>query len=84
MRAAPDPCSVAWVAFEYGPRPFVVPDHLVVRPPARIQTYYDPGACHVSFSDPYCTRLRGHLLDGLAGHDPVDGGAMVVIEGRPA
>ena len=36
----------------------------------RVQTYYDEGAIHVSFADPYCRRLRGHLVDGLDGHAP--------------
>jgi 5'-methylthioadenosine phosphorylase len=75
------PCAVGGLQVEYGPGTFLVPDQLVDRTTARIQTYYDAGACHISFADPYCSRLRGHLLDGLAGHDPVDGGTMVVIEG---
>ncbi len=75
------PCAVGGLQAEYGPGTFVVPDQLVDRTFARTQTYYDEGANHVSFADPYCPRLRGHLVEGLAGHDPVDGGAMVVIEG---
>ena len=84
------PCAVGGLQEAYGPGTFVVPDQLVDRTSARVQTYFDQGACHVSFADPYCDRLRGHLLSGLDGHDPVDdahqidvvdGGAMVVIEG---
>ncbi|MCW2750861.1 MAG: 5-methylthioadenosine phosphorylase [Aeromicrobium sp.] len=75
------PCAVGGLQLEYGPGTFLVPDQLVDRTTARIQTYYDAGACHISFSDPYCSRLRGHLLVGLVGHDPVDGGTMVVIDG---
>ncbi len=75
------PCAVGGLRPELGPGTFVVPDQLVDRTTSRVQTYYDEGACHVSFADPYCGRLRGHLLDGLADHDPTDGGAMVVIEG---
>jgi 5'-methylthioadenosine phosphorylase len=75
------PCAVGGLQVEHGPGTFVVPDQLVDRTTARQQTYYDSGACHVSFADPYCARLRGHLLAGLIGHAPVDGGAMVVIEG---
>ena len=75
------PCAVGGLQAEYGPGTFVVPDQLVDRTTARVQTFYDQGAVHVSFADPYCSRLRGHLLDGLAEHEPVDGGAMVVIEG---
>ncbi|WP_332642732.1 S-methyl-5'-thioadenosine phosphorylase [Aeromicrobium sp.] len=75
------PCAVGGLQVEHGPGTFLVPDQLVDRTTARIQTYYDEGACHVSFSDPYCSRLRGHLLNGLAANDPVDGGTLVVIEG---
>ena len=75
------PCAVGGLQVEYGPGTFVVPDQLVDRTFARTQTYYDENACHVAFADPYCSRLRGHLVGGLADLDPVDGGAMVVIEG---
>jgi len=75
------PCAVGGLQAEYGPGTFVVPDQLVDRTTTRVQTYFDEGACHISFADPYCSRLRGHLLHGLVDHDPVDGGAMVVIEG---
>jgi 5'-methylthioadenosine phosphorylase len=75
------PCAVGGLQVEHGPGTFLVPDQLVDRTTSRVQTYYDSGACHVSFADPYCRRLREHLLGGLAEHDPVDGGAMVVIEG---
>lgn len=75
------PCAVGGLTPELGPGSFVVPDQLVDRTTGRAQTYFDSGACHVSFADPYCERLRGHLVAGLDGHDPVDGGAMVVIDG---
>ncbi|MCL3816940.1 S-methyl-5'-thioadenosine phosphorylase [Aeromicrobium wangtongii] len=75
------PCAVGGLQVEYGPGTFLVPDQLVDRTSGRQQTYYDTGAIHVSFSDPYCARLRGHLLNGLAGQGPVDGGTMVVVEG---
>lgn len=75
------PCAVGGLRPELGPGTFLVPDQLVDRTSARVQTYYDEGAVHVSFADPYCPRLRTHLVEGLAGHDPVDGGTMVVIEG---
>jgi 5'-methylthioadenosine phosphorylase len=75
------PCAVGGLQVDHGPGTFVVPDQLVDRTTGRHQTYFDSGACHISFADPYCSRLRGHLLDGLDGHEPVDGGAMVVIEG---
>ncbi len=75
------PCAVGGLQVAHGPGTFVVPDQLVDRTAGRHQTYFDSGACHVSFADPYCPRLREHLLDGLADQNPADGGAMVVIEG---
>ena len=73
------PCAVGSLRPEYGPGTMVVPDQLVDRTTSRVQTYYDEGACHIEFADPYCPRLRDSLLRGLA--EPVDGGAMVVIDG---
>jgi 5'-methylthioadenosine phosphorylase len=75
------PCAVGGLQEKYGPGTFVVPDQLVDRTTHRVQTYYDVGACHISFADPYCPRLRHHLVEGLSGHAPVNGGTMVVIEG---
>lgn len=73
------PCAAGSLRPEYGPGTLVVPDQLIDRTTARVQTYYDEGACHVGFADPYCPRLRSALLRGLG--DTVDGGAMVVIDG---
>lgn len=73
------PCAVGGLRRELGPGALVVPDQLVDRTTARTQTYYDKGACHVSFADPYCPRLRQELLAGVDGS--IDGGTMVVIEG---
>ncbi|MDO9377587.1 MAG: S-methyl-5'-thioadenosine phosphorylase [Nocardioidaceae bacterium] len=77
------PCAVGGLQAEHGPGTLVVPDQLVDRTTGRTQTFYDTGANHVSFGDPYSPALRGALLDGLraAGQEPVDGGTMVVIEG---
>src|SRR5581483_9142398 len=44
----------------------------------RADTYFDSGAAHVAFADPYCPTLRA-AVTGLPG--VVDGGTMVVIEG---
>jgi 5'-methylthioadenosine phosphorylase len=44
----------------------------------RADTYFDSGAAHVSFADPYCPALRS-AVSGLPG--VVEGGTMVVIEG---
>ena len=75
------PCAVGGLKPGLGPGTFVVPDQLVDRTTSRIQTFYDSGAIHVSFADPYCPRLRAYLLAGLGSLGPVDGGAMVVIDG---
>lgn len=77
------PCAVGGLRPELGPGSFVVPDQLIDRTTARVQTYYDTGAVHVPFADPYCPNGRRAVLDTAAGISiPVtDGGAMVVIEG---
>ncbi len=77
------PCAVGSLTPELGPGALVVPDQLVDRTSGRVQTYFDSGACHVGFADPYCPRLRRHVLDASErqGERLVDGGAMVVIEG---
>lgn len=75
------PCSVGGLQISYGPGTFLVPDQLIDRTSGRIQTFFDRGACNVSFADPYCPRLRSHLLAGLEPQGPVDGGTMVVIDG---
>jgi 5'-methylthioadenosine phosphorylase len=77
------PCAVGSLRPELGPGTLVAPDQLVDRTTSRVQTYFDRGACHVAFADPYCTRLREELVDGMRtqGAAPVDGGTMVVIDG---
>lgn len=75
------PCAVGGLRPELGPGTFVVPDQLIDRTSGRTQTYYDEGAAHVSFADPYCPTGRATVLDQAAAVRPVDGGTMVVIEG---
>jgi 5'-methylthioadenosine phosphorylase len=75
------PCAVGGLQSNFGPGTYLVPDQMVDRTTDRVQTYYDEGANHVSFADPYCSRLRRHLVDGLEGHAPVNGGALVIIDG---
>ncbi|MFI7212069.1 S-methyl-5'-thioadenosine phosphorylase [Micromonospora maritima] len=77
------PCAVGGLRPELGPGTFVVPDQLVDRTSGRAQTYYDRGAVHVSFADPYCPAGRRTLLDAAAGRGvpAVDGGTVVVVEG---
>ncbi|GGK86336.1 S-methyl-5'-thioadenosine phosphorylase [Mangrovihabitans endophyticus] len=75
------PCAVGGLRPELGPGTFVVPDQLIDRTSGRAQTYYDTGAVHVNFADPYCPAGRRTLLQAASAVHPVDGGAMVVIEG---
>ncbi|MDX6284840.1 MAG: 5-methylthioadenosine phosphorylase [Frankiales bacterium] len=77
------PCAVGGLRAELGPGSLVVPDQLVDRTSGRVQTFYDDGAVHISFADPYCPRGRAAAV--RVAHDdgwPVtDGGTMVVVEG---
>jgi 5'-methylthioadenosine phosphorylase len=77
------PCAVGSLRPELGPGAFVVPDQLVDRTSGRVQTFYEEGAAHVPFADPYCPVGRAVVVAqaSATGLDPVDGGTMVVIEG---
>ncbi|MFE6461012.1 S-methyl-5'-thioadenosine phosphorylase [Streptomyces cinereoruber] len=77
------PCAVGSLRGSLGPGSVVLPDQLVDRTTGRAQTYYDHGATHVSFADPYCASGRAAVLKaaGEAGADVHDGGVMVVVEG---
>jgi 5'-methylthioadenosine phosphorylase len=75
------PCAVGGLRPELGPGTFVVPDQLIDRTNGRVQTFYDEGAVHVSFADPYCPSGRTVVLAAAEELRPVDGGAMVVVEG---
>lgn len=72
------PCAVGSLNPGYGPGAVVVPDQLVDRTTGRADTYFDSGAIHVDFADPYCPTLRA-AATGLP--DVVDGATMVVIQG---
>ncbi len=72
------PCAVGSLNPDCGPGAVVVPDQLVDRTNGRADTYFDSGAIHVDFADPYCPTLRA-AVTGLPG--VVDGGTMVVIQG---
>lgn len=73
------PCAVGSLHDTLGPGALVVPDQLVDRTRGRAQTFYDEGAVHVPFADPYCPTLRAALTGSAP--DVVDGGTMVVVEG---
>lgn len=77
------PCAVGSLQLALGPGTVVVPDQLVDRTRGRVQTYFDEGAVHVAFADPYCPVGRAAVLAMAAerGTPAVDGATMVVIEG---
>ena len=83
VREVIGPCAVGGLRPDLGPGSLVIPDQLVDRTSGRVQTYYDHGAVHVSFADPYCPRGRA-AATRVARDDgwPVtDGGTMIVVEG---
>ncbi|TQF68302.1 S-methyl-5'-thioadenosine phosphorylase [Rhodococcus spelaei] len=71
------PCAAGSLTPDLARGTVVVPDQLVDRTSGRTQTYFDGGAVHVQFADPYCPSLRAAALQP----GTVDGGAMVVVEG---
>jgi 5'-methylthioadenosine phosphorylase len=75
------PCAVGGLRPDLGPGTFVVPDQIIDRTSGRVQTFYDSGAVHVSFADPYCPHGRATVLRAAERVSPVDGGTMVVVEG---
>ncbi|WP_203716181.1 S-methyl-5'-thioadenosine phosphorylase [Asanoa siamensis] len=77
------PCAVGGLRPELGPGSFVIPDQLIDRTTSRQATYYDAGAVHVNFADPYCPVGRATLKKSAAHNEisTTDGGVMVVIEG---
>jgi 5'-methylthioadenosine phosphorylase len=83
VRQVLGPCAVGSLRAELGPGSFVVPDQVVDRTSGRAATYFDVGAVHLGFADPYCPDGRAAVLKnaGELGQPIVDGGAMVVING---
>jgi 5'-methylthioadenosine phosphorylase len=77
------PCAVGSLRADLGPGAFVIPDQLVDRTTGRAQSFFDEGACHVPFADPYCPVGRATAIGAATrtGMVPVDGGTMVVVEG---
>jgi 5'-methylthioadenosine phosphorylase len=76
------PCAVGGLRPELGPGTFVVPDQLIDRTSGRVQTFYDTGAVHVNFADPYCATGRATVTKVAAEHGiDTTGGTMVVVEG---
>ncbi len=83
VRQVVAPSAVGSLTVKYGPGTLIVPDQIVDRTSGRAQTFYDDGAVHVSFADPYCSAGRRTVIDAArdASWEPVDGGTLVVIEG---
>jgi 5'-methylthioadenosine phosphorylase len=77
------PSAVGSLTPSYGPGTLVIPDQLVDRTRNRIQTYFDEGANHVPFADPYCPAVRSHAIATARefGWVPAGSGTLVVIEG---
>jgi 5'-methylthioadenosine phosphorylase len=77
------PCAVGGLRPELGPGTFVVPDQLIDRTSGRASTFYDTGAIHVNFADPYCPVGRQAVLRTAAeqGIEAVGEGVMVVVPG---
>lgn len=83
VRQVLGPCAVGSLRGDLGAGTFVVPDQLVDRTTSRVQTYFETGAVHVPFADPYCPVGRSTVVSAAAtaGLPMVDGGVMAVIEG---
>lgn len=83
VRQVVAPSAVGSLTPAYGPGTLVIPDQVVDRTSGRAHTYYDDGAVHVSFADPYCPVGRRVTLETAreTGWQPIDGGTLVVIEG---
>jgi len=77
------PSAVGSLTPSYGPGTLVVPDQVVDRTRGRVQTYYDVGAAHVPFADPYCPTGRAAAITAArsAGWAPAASGTLVVIDG---
>jgi len=80
------PCAVGSLRADVGPGSLVVPDQIVDWTRGREQTFhdhFDGHPIHAEFADPYCHTVRTTVLESARTHgwDPVDGGAVVVVEG---
>src|SRR5690606_11891515 len=77
------PSAVGSLKPELGPGAIVIPDQLVDRTSGRAQTYYDDGAVHVSFADPYCPSGRETAVAAARAGEwqTTHGGTLVLIEG---
>ncbi|MEU8287651.1 S-methyl-5'-thioadenosine phosphorylase [Micromonospora sp. NPDC048905] len=77
------PCAVGSLTTALAPGALVLPDQMVDRTSGRACTYFDDGAVHTSFADPYCPNGRATVAANSRkiGVEPVVGATMVVVEG---
>jgi 5'-methylthioadenosine phosphorylase len=77
------PSAVGSLTPRFGPGTLAIPDQLVDRTTGRSQTFFDDGAAHVGFADPYCPHGRVHAIAAArqAGWDPVPQATLVIIDG---
>jgi 5'-methylthioadenosine phosphorylase len=77
------PSAVGSLSPSCPPGTLVVPDQLVDRTVGRAQTFYEAGAVHVPFADPYCPTGRAAAVAAAhrSGWEPSDWGTLVVIDG---
>lgn len=77
------PCASGSLDRELPAGTLVVPDQLVDQTRGRDQTFYDHGAVHVPFAEPYCHGGRTKALTAArqVGWEAQDGGTMVVVQG---
>jgi 5'-methylthioadenosine phosphorylase len=77
------PCAVGALDRTLSPGDLVVPDQILDRTCGRDATFYDEGAVHVPFADPYCPHGRAAVMAAGAdsGWEVRDGGTMVVVDG---
>jgi 5'-methylthioadenosine phosphorylase len=77
------PAAVGSLRPDWGPGTLVVPDQVIDLTRGRASTFFDSGANHIGFADPYCPHLRGAVLAAsrAASWEARDGATAVVIEG---
>jgi 5'-methylthioadenosine phosphorylase len=68
---------------EIAPRDLVVPDQLIDKTFRRASTFFDEFAVHAELANPFCSKLRGVLLDSARTTKAKvhDGATLVVMEG---
>jgi 5'-methylthioadenosine phosphorylase len=78
------PNAVGSLTPTYQPGTLAIPDQLVDRTTARVQTFYETGGpVHVPFADPYCPAGRSLAIAAArdSGWQPKETGTLVIIEG---